>query len=110
MASSSGPSETVLAQTRALYALIEADAAFVRLRCLMEVDWTEADATVDEVGLPRLLQVQARKLASLAAADPATGWADVADAIRYTERHDETARTALWWLGFVARSATVSSE
>jgi hypothetical protein len=104
----SGPSDSVMERVAALYALIEADPGFLRLRRLMEVDWTEADTTVEAVGLPRLLRARAGKLAQLAAARPSVPWSDVADAIRYTERHDQTAQTALWWLATL--SAAVSSE
>jgi hypothetical protein len=107
---SDGPTEIVMQRVASLYALVEDDTAFVRLRRLMEVDWTEADATVEAVGLPPLLQGRARKLASLAAGIPSVAWADMADAIRYTERHDEIARTALWWLGFVASRAVGSGQ
>ncbi len=129
MAENSGPSASVLRLVEALYGVLGHDPAFARLHRLMEVDWSEADVTVEEIGLPRLMQNQARKLWSLSqeAADDApsdaalhtaeynspghlpTGHAsanadfcDLADAIRYSERHDGLARDALWWLGQLA--------
>jgi hypothetical protein len=81
-----------------------ADPGFMRLRRLMEVDWSEAATTVEEIGLPRLLRNQVRKLRSLPAMRGArrVDWLDVADAIRYAERYDQAAQNALWWLGYLA--------
>ena len=100
----SGPSPVVVERVEALYALLSRDAAFARIHRLMEVDWSEADTTVEEIGLLRLMLHQARKLWSLLESSDAEGvaWGDLADAIRYTERHDAVAREALWWLGQLA--------
>ncbi len=102
MAGNSGPSEQNFRLVEALYVVLGRDPAFARVRRLMEIDWSEADVTVEEIGLPRLMQNQARKLWSLSADIPGLPWSDAADAIRYTERHDGLARDALWWLGQLA--------
>lgn len=103
MAVPDGPSAADLHAADALIALIDSDVAFVRLRQLMEVDWTAAAAvTVEEVGLVPLLQRQAARLRAAAGADRER-WDALGQAIRYLERHDPAARTALWWLGKLAR-------
>jgi hypothetical protein len=98
------PSATVFARVEALFAGIAADQGYARLRRLMEIDWTEADASVEAIGLPRLMQNQLRKLRALPAMRGAErdDWLDLADAIRYSERHDRIAQDALWWLSFLA--------
>lgn len=86
-----------------LYAALAADGSYARLQRLMEVDWSaEADITVEEVGLARLLRSHAVRLRAVIG-DDAARWNDLAQAIRYTERRDDLARTALWWLGHLAR-------
>lgn len=103
MAASDDPNANDLHAADALVALIDGDAAFERLRRLMEVDWcAEADVTVEEVGLVPLLQRQAARLRAAAGGDPER-WNALAQAIRYLERHDRPARTTLWWLGELAR-------
>jgi hypothetical protein len=97
-----GPSREALERAEALYALLARDAAFARVRRLWEIDWSEADATVEDVGLLRLMRHEAQKLLSVLDGAAPAGWADVADAIRWTERHDGLAQTALWWLGQLA--------
>jgi hypothetical protein len=86
-----------------VYALLAADPTFSRVRRLMEVDWSLAEVTVEELGLPRLMRIQAGKLWALldGGAMPLDAGA-VAAAIRYTERHDALARDALWWLGQIS--------
>jgi hypothetical protein len=104
------PSAAALRLTEALFALLSADPFFSRVRRLMEVDWSEADTTIEEIGLPRLLRQQAYKLwALLPAGSTAPEWCDVADAIRYSERHDGLARDALWWLGELSRDPLLST-
>ncbi len=93
------PSPAVQRRVEALLDLLARDPAFGRVRRLMEVDWSQAETTVEAIGLPRLLRHQARKLRALAAPGDGVSWSDVADAIRWSERHDTAARDALWWLG-----------
>ena len=86
-----------------LYTALASDGSFARLQRLMEVDWSaEADITVEDVGLARLLRSHAARLRALIG-DDAARWNELAQAIRYTERRDNLARTALWWLGHLAR-------
>lgn len=96
------PSQRALDCAEALYAVLERDAGFVRVRRLWEIDWSEADVTVEALGLTRLMRHEARKLLPLMDGAGAIGWAEVAEAIRWTERHDTLAQTALWWLGQLA--------
>lgn len=98
-----GPDPGELAAVERLYAALAAEPAFARLQQLMEVDWSAAAAaTVEEVGLVPLLQRHAERLRAVVGNDPA-GWDTLAQTIRYTERSDAAARTALWWLGHLAR-------
>lgn len=99
MFSETHPSRQALDCAEALYALLAHDAAFARVRRLWEVDWSEADVTVEALGLTRLMRHEAQKLLPLL---DGAGWAEVAEAIRWTERHDALAQTALWWLGQLA--------
>jgi len=104
MSADRGPSPTVFRWVDALYAALAADVAFARVRRLMEFDWSVSDLTVEALGLVRLLQNEARKLDTMFT-DQGAGevtWSDVADAIRYTERHDALAQDALWWLSHLA--------
>lgn len=103
------PSRQALACAEALYALLARDAGFARVRRLWEVDWSEADVTVEALGLPRLTRNEARKLLPLLEDAGDTGWAEVAEAIRWTERHDELAQTALWWLGQILTDPALAS-
>jgi len=103
------PSSEALECAEALYALLAQDAAFIRVRRLWEIDWSEAEATVEGVGLARLMRHEARKLLPLLEG-AGIAWADVADAIRWTERHDTLAQTALWWLGQIAADPALASR
>ena len=107
MSVDAGPPPAVMQRVEALYAALAGDAAFARLRRLMEVDWSAADATVEDLGLPRLMRHEAHKLAAVLAGAEGIDWADVADAIRYTERHDALAQDALWWLGQLASNPSL---
>lgn len=102
MANIGGPSEQVFWLVESLYVMLARGPAVARVRRLMEIDWSKADVTVEQIGLPRLMQNQARKLWTLLGNTPGLLCSDVADAIRYTERHDGLARDALWWLGQLA--------
>lgn len=104
------PADDDLAAAERLYAVLSADSSYLRLRRLMEVDWSAAASiTVEELGLARLLRARARRLRRLLGDDPAR-WNAIAQAIRYTERHDRLARTALWWLGALARDPLLQPE
>ena len=102
MFSDRSPSRQAFECAEALYALLARDAAFARVRRLWEIDWSEADITVEALGLTRLMRHEAQKLLPLLDRAGGIDWTDVADAIRWTERHDALARTALWWLGQIA--------
>ncbi len=104
------PSRRALDRAEALYALLARDASFARVRRLWEVDWSEADVTVEALGLTRLLRHEAQKLLPLLDGTGGIGWADVAEAIRWTERHDALAQTALWWLGQLAADPALASR
>ncbi len=104
------PPQATLDCAEALYALLARDAAFTRVRRLWEIDWSEADVTVEDVGLTRLMQHEAQKLLPLLDGAAGIGWADVADAIRWTERHDALAQTALWWLGQLAADPALAGQ
>ena len=98
-----GPEPGELAAVERLYAALSAEPAFARLQRLMEVDWSAAAAaTVEEVGLVPLLQRHADRLRAVIG-DDAAAWDTLAQTIRYTERVDASARTALWWLGRLSR-------
>jgi len=101
------PSPRALDCAEALFALLARDAGFARVRRLWEVDWSEADVTVEALGLTRLMRHEARKLLPLI---DGAGWAEVAEAIRWTERHDPLAQTALWWLGQLAADPALVSR
>jgi|GEM_PF-2266740 len=104
------PSKEDLAAAERLYAVLSSDSSYLRLRQLMEVDWSAAASiTVEELGLARLLRLHARRLRRILSDDPAR-WNAIAQAIRYTERHDHLARTALWWLGALARDPLLQPE
>ena len=103
------PSSDDIAAVERLYAALQADGSFARLQRLMEVDWSaEADCTVEEVGLARPLRSHAERLRAVIG-DDASCWNELAQTIRYTERRDEVARTALWWLGHLARDPLLRS-
>jgi hypothetical protein len=98
-----GPDPGQFVAVEQLYRALAVEPGFARLQRLMEVDWSAAAAaTVEEVGLVPLLQRHAERLRGVVGDDP-TGWDALAQTIRYTERWDSTARTALWWLGHLAR-------
>jgi hypothetical protein len=97
------PSQQDVETVERLYTFLAADVAFARVQRLMEIDWSaEADITVEDVGLARLLRTQAARLRGLVG-DDRDRWNALAQTIRYTERRDDLARTALWWLGHLAR-------
>ena len=110
MFSNRQPSPRALDCAEALYAVLARDAGFARVRRLWEIDWSEADVTVEALGLTRLLRNEARKLLPLLDGAGDTSWADVAEAIRWTERHDALAQTALWWLGQIGADPALAAR